>query len=646
MRRLALALSLALGCSAGPDTDSTATVIAADVQPGTTDTRGDTDDDTASPDDTLVDVTPSQDADPPADDVDVADPPDVGFIDGDDVSDIDDGVSPSDIADSETTSPLDDVAEDTFDDALEDSLDTPTDVGVAPDVDPATYSSCPGFVGVLNPGASVSGNTLDAKPNDADCLGKGGAYVGAASRDETWVLIAPPGVYTLTLTATFDSLLYARASCGGTCLGVSDVVGDGVTETLAVAVSPGEVAFVVVDGFGSASAAGTYTLEVSEVCQPECGGKACGPDGCGLTCGTCGDPAAGVAGYCHEGACVSFDDTCAPMAPVHCDQSVGPLTSTMPGATTAFSTYTCQQFSFESYFAGPELTYTFDSKADQVVTITGDGTYPLDVFVLEDQGAGCADGLGACQGGLGDVYTFEARAGRRYYVVWDSASPSTPVVDAFSFDLDCCKPVCAPGACGMPDGCGKTCSCADSEKCGAEGQCEPLGLGELCETPFVIPLAVLLPTSVTGDTTIGKDGRAIPKLTCGFYFAKGEGSNDHVYHFVPPETAVYTLAVEATHPTAVYVGTDCDAIAATCLAGGYGEAGAEVVVPLDAGVPVDIVVDGAEAGAAGPYTLHISAPCQPNCPTCGVEDGCGGICGCPPGELCNPEGQCGPLPEP
>jgi hypothetical protein len=198
----------------------------------------------------------------------------------------------------------------------------------------------------------------------------------------------------------------------------------------------------------------------------------------------------------------------------------------------------------------------------------------------------------------------------------------------------------------MADGCGKTCSCGDSEKCGAVGKCEPLGLGELCAAPFTIPTTTPLPASVTGDTTIGKDGRAIPKLTCGFYFSKGEGANDHVYAFVPPETAIYTLAVTAEHPTAVYIGTDCDAIAASCISGGYGDSGAEVVVPLEAGLPVAIVVDGAEVGSAGPYTLHISAPCQPSCPTCGVENGCGGICGCPLGELCDLEGKCEPLPDP
>ncbi|MBM4356267.1 MAG: hypothetical protein FJ109_21165, partial [Deltaproteobacteria bacterium] len=40
--------------------------------------------------------------------------------------------------------------------------------------------------------------------------------------------------------------------------------------------------------------------DVSDVCWPDCQGRACGPDGCGATCGVC----IGGQEACQDGACV------------------------------------------------------------------------------------------------------------------------------------------------------------------------------------------------------------------------------------------------------------------------------------------------------------------------------------------------------
>jgi hypothetical protein len=164
------------------------------------------------------------------------------------------------------------------------------------------------------------------------------------------------------------------------------------------------------------------------------------------------------------------------------------------------------------------------------------------------------------------------------------------------------------------------------------------GDGASCATAFSLknpPLEVSGNSSEFGsDYAFGAD--ECPGETGGW----GLASADVPYVFTPAETATYTVTLNADFDSVLYVTTDCNNTANSCMgANDLVGAGVEESLTLEMteGVPYYIVVDGYSNtnNLNGPYTLSLGGPCTPNCGEGSCDDGCGGVCPCAEGFSCN-----------
>ena len=138
------------------------------------------------------------------------------------------------------------------------------------------------------------------------CDGVSGAGGGGAP-DEVFAFTPPQnGNYELALESGFDAVLYVAGNCASvhtTCLGAADELDGGGAESMVLYLLASKTYSLIVDGAGAAGGgAGEYTLSVSAWdpagCEDTCGGKVCGPDGCGGWCGACGTGLACAGGVC------------------------------------------------------------------------------------------------------------------------------------------------------------------------------------------------------------------------------------------------------------------------------------------------------------------------------------------------------------
>ena len=379
-------------------------------------------------------------------------------------------------------------------------------------------------------------------------------------------------------------------------------------------------------------------------CVPQCEGKACGDDGCEGTCGECSGGETCAAGQCVAGS--GDGDLCASAIAVDALPYSNMANNT--GVGDDYQTAGCG--GLEKGAGTGDLVYLFTPAVTGVYAIglAPDPTTPMPgmVFVVTD----CADIPGACVDASGDLYgggeyPFKLEAGTTYYIIVDGWFSS----DEGPFELtigEPCLPSCADKACG-DDGCGSSCgTCGESELCNEQGQCEDASAveGNTCANPFTID--AVPPTAVAGDTS-----NATPQLSVGEDVCEGESgplgeaSADHVYGFVPADTGVYTLSLEAEFDSLLYVATDCTDIGATCLGASDTVGTEELVLFLEAATQYWIIVDGwsNSSNTNGVYKLTIGEPCIPSCEDkeCG-GDGCGGDCGaaCVDGLVCDPSGIC------
>ncbi|MFT7623185.1 MAG: hypothetical protein ACI9WU_002363, partial [Myxococcota bacterium] len=159
--------------------------------------------------------------------------------------------------------------------------------------------------------------------------------------------------------------------------------------------------------------------------------------------------------------------------------------------------------------------------------------------------------------------------------------------------------------------------------------------GDTCDNTFAIGA---MPFSTTGDTT----GFTNASAGCGL----GGAGTDNVYTLNTTEPTTYTIVLNSTVDSAIYVVDGCtDGV---CL--GENDAGGTdidetVVVSLPADSSVFVVVDywSNSTNAEGTYTLNITAEaCVLACDgkNCG-DDACGGNCGaCAEGDVCDETQNC------
>jgi hypothetical protein len=187
-----------------------------------------------------------------------------------------------------------------------------------------------------------------------------------------------------------------------------------ITETI-----PAGTYYILIDGYMDAT--GPYTLQLSceipEICDN-------GIDDNGLT--DCADPDCADRPPCAP--------SCSPAGTLVCGSSLSGNTAAA-GATDVNVEYNCTDYSE----TGPEFTYSFTTAGGRSVTFTIDtlSTTVLDLFVLEDVGAGC-DPF-SCIGAsttddASDSVTITTRTGVTYYVVVDSYTDGT---GTYRIAVDC-----------------------------------------------------------------------------------------------------------------------------------------------------------------------------------------------------------------
>ena len=178
-------------------------------------------------------------------------------------------------------------------------------------------------------GIQVSGDTTDR--GDDDDLPSSPVGSGPDCWDANWddaykvYLFAGEVVQVtavpLSPTFTLSLKLYRGTLCAANW--AADLVtcqwkaGDGGTETYTYTATADGWVSIVVDGasaFDDEGDWGPYTLSVKLTttllgaccnCVPKCGGKSCGDDGCGGSCGTCGPGKTCQSGQCASAGCPS-----------------------------------------------------------------------------------------------------------------------------------------------------------------------------------------------------------------------------------------------------------------------------------------------------------------------------------------------------
>ena len=465
----------------------------------------------------------------------------------------------------------------------------------------------------------------------------GSAAAGGAGRPDHVYAFAPPlsAVYTITLSTgkVSGARLYVTTACGAVAAGdceatATQIGGDDIV--LSLALDDAHSYYLVVDSDGgSPTILDTYELAVSAPCQPSCEGKECGDDGCGLACAACDD------GYLctAENTCFEVPKVCTPIDSVSCESSVPADFSTKGfDASNAFGSYSCDEAAGKDFGKGWELTWTFESTVDQVVTVSGPDAKDLRLSVLA--GDKCEDGGSNCVAhGDPQSLTFGATKDTDYHLVFDSVG-ATPVA-AVGFEIACCIKDCAGKECG-PDGCGGLCGAGTCES----GACVE---GACTEVPSECTAIAAVECNAPGadPATYGPYDNLSAGVTTAFSsYSCQEGSGDYgvsaelVWSLTAPADAIITVtgADTETHVLAVIrdTGGGCVDTEASCAAAGT----AAATFDAAEGETVYLVWDSAEAPFVTGLGFEVSC-CFPACDgtTCG-DDGCGGTCTCGEGLLC------------
>ncbi|MGB0589336.1 MAG: hypothetical protein ACPGU1_06620 [Myxococcota bacterium] len=512
-------------------------------------------------------------------------------------------------------------------------------------VNPFEFGSAPGTVTGDSTYASNDYNV----PLEGGCEGTS-STLGKGSFEQVWRFeLQSVGVYTVSLTAEYDSALYIVGDCDAmseTCFGAKDSTG---TEIVTVSGQPGEVIYIIVDGYSSTvNMVGPYVLSISEPCVGSCEGKVCGGDGCGGNCGACGEGE----GCDPTGQCLPFEE----LPGNTCDNPVSMKTAPLfvTGETTAAS----NDFSFDGGECpgtigsrggmSNDRVHEFTAQVPGVYTFGLDGDFDTTLYVLGD----CADVSGTCKGAADKVNETEyvlvsLQADETVFVVVDGWSDYSNTNGEYTLSVsEPCTPSCDGKTCG-DDGCGSTCgACQAGYACTEAQTCEADDLvpGNVCFNPLFIPSAPYVVTGTTEDFNANYSftGTACP----GEGYGMGAASSDVAYRFTAPFTATYTFRLAGEYDSLIYVVDDCFAVDDTCHGASDLYNGAEevVVVSMVAGQTVFVIVDGFSNSSnfKGDYTLTVDEPCIPACAgkQCG-PDGCGATCGeCQGSDICDMDGLC------
>jgi hypothetical protein len=88
----------------------------------------------------------------------------------------------------------------------------------------------------------------------------------------------------------------------------------------------------------------------------------------------------------------------------------------------------------------------------------------------------------------------------------------------------------------------------------------------------------------------------------------GSGAPERVYTYTAPQNGTLTVVLNAAADLGVYVRTACPdkTTQIACVDAAAGGAAEQFMMPVQGGVPLSIIVDGAGPGEAGPFTLNLT----------------------------------------
>lgn len=421
--------------------------------------------------------------------------------------------------------------------------------------------------------------------------------------------------YVISVASDFNAALYVLLDCedpAGSCHAAANAPGM-VTETLISSLQKGVTYYIVVDGFGGA-AKGDFTLTLNTwPCDAgsSCGGKECGPDTCG---GSCGDCSAGLA-CSTDGQCVepATNDTCADaMSVTQVPYSIEHKTI---GAADDY-------FVFPEVCAGgpaivpggegaPDLVYHFVAPLNgkYLASVSPQAGFDALLSVRSK----CPGGLQDCVSGSDapagqkEEAEFVLSAGEQVWIIVDGAQNGDKGAFELSIEQTSCTPQCGGKQCG-PDGCGSTCgSCTVQQVCTPGGKCADVPSNDTCASPLAIGA---LPFTDAGSTVGAGGDYSVGPGDCvdGPTSATEGAGNDVVYSYTAPEeqTVVFSFESLTTNfDTYLYVASDCDEIAAACTASPNAivDGGESVIVDLIGGQTIFVFVDGFSKPSNGAYTL-------------------------------------------
>lgn len=348
-----------------------------------------------------------------------------------------------------------------------------------------------------------------------------------------------------------------------------------------------------------------YKIVLQQLCTVSCEGKQCGDDGCGGTCGTCGDSqACNEDGQCSSLCVDEFEPDDSPEIAHFLEFDVPRTHSICPGDDSDWFTFSLEGLSnvrvWSTTAVGQSVDmYLFDSQANEL-----DDTSSEEGYARID----------------GDHLT----AGT-YFVMIESSDEEDQVPHYVTHLEVLCVPDCDDKECG-DDGCGGVCgSCGDYGTCGTEGSCESTCVDDHepdDDYTLANPLTNLAPRNHSLCPAFDNDWFqfSIPYNTGNVHLEiSGMVGNTEMWLYDPDG-----LELDYDDDSGVF---DFSLIEYDGLPKGV----------------YWVLVNAEEEDEQVPdYQIFVKVTCAPDCEgkECGF-DGCGGTCGsCVSGSVCTPQGNC------
>lgn len=465
---------------------------------------------------------------------------------------------------------------------------------------------CPGVaIALAGTGAetrkgSVSGDTSKVYPHYA------GACGGGTGKDAVYSVTPDvTGLLTAKVTSAFDSVVYARRTCGDakTESGCNDAQGSKGGDTIKVPVTQGQPVYLFVDGYSGS--AGAFTLDV-EVATAFCGnGVAEAPEACDDGNTTDGD---GCSSSCALESGGILKD-CPGQGVVLTGTGMTPRKISFAGTTAGIGSSTLSPALCSGY--GPNTVYAITPDVNGSLTAKLVATYDNATLHVRTE-CDISETQLDCREATDPLQTLEVtvpvKAGLPHYVIVDSSSStySGPyTLDVTVSPSQCGNKIldgaeeCDDGNAVSGDGCTSTCTL------------EPIPAGlDTCPgvtLPLVAAAGGTYTAVVTSSTaTLTADYK--PKSTSCSSITTAK---DAVFAVTSPINGLMVATVNGAFDSAIYARNGCDADAAAftdlaCSAATDGTGQEQIKFPVNAGEPVYLIVDGEATAASGVFELGVT----------------------------------------